>query len=789
MIFQGSFKLGRVGCWLLALSSGLFFETQEVAGQTNALAGGRVIPELIVLDAICQTIPPASPKLAPGNPAPSTQKMAKLLAEIRAKADPFSAGYMSDQLVGILEDEVSRVTRRSDRVTLLFKLSLQQLNSGRPDLAINTLHGLEDEINKNGGNITPRSRGTFEVAKAMAFLRLGEQENCLASHTVDSCIFPLKPNGYHRLPRGSENAIAIFQKHLEANPRDLSSWWLMNLAYMTLGQYPEKVPSKFLIPPDKFKSEYEMPPFVDIAKNVGLDANDLAGGTIIDDFDNDGDYDVVISAWDLEGPLRFFRNDGAGKFVERTSEAGLVGMVGSLNIQQTDYNNDGLLDIWALRGAWLGKGGDIPNSLLRNNGDGTFTDVTEEAKLLSFCPTQASRWFDFNGDGWLDLFIGNESTNPNDPRYCELYRNNKDGTFTECAEESGILIAEFVKGVACADYDNDGRPDLFLSTRSASGGILLRNEGAGANGKWRFENKTREAKLTYSNLTFATFFFDYNNDGWEDLFVGGYLLRGGVGDVAADYMGIPHTGHKSMLFRNNKDGTFTDVSAEAKLDRVILAMGHNYGDLDNDGWIDFYCATGDPNFQTLIPNRMFRNANGQRFQDVTTATGTGHLQKGHAVSFADLDNDGDQDIYASQGGAYTGDLARNVLFLNPGSTNNWLKIKLTGENANKVAIGAKLKITLKTPAGQKVLHRVVSSGGSFGSNPLRQEIGIGDATEVASVEVKWPGSGTRQVITNLAINRGYEIKEGKDTPVALKLPRVNLEQPGRPGQMQAMSAQ
>ena len=162
---------------------------------------------------------------------------------------------------------------------------------------------------------------------------------------------------------------------------------------------------------------------------------------IVDDFDNDGFYDLVISAWDLKGQLRYFHNNGDGTFTERTSEAGLVGEVGSLNIQQTDYNNDGLLDIWMLRGAWLGKAGRIPNSLLRNNGDGTFTDVTEEAGLLSFHPTQASRWFDYDGDGWLDVFIGNESLDPKDPDWCELYRNNGNGTFTECAKASGISVA------------------------------------------------------------------------------------------------------------------------------------------------------------------------------------------------------------------------------------------------------------------------------------------------------------------------------------------------------------
>jgi hypothetical protein len=229
------------------------------------------------------------------------------------------------------------------------------------------------------------------------------------------------------------------------------------------------------------------------------------------------------------------------------------------------------------------------------------------------------------------------------------------------------------------------------------------------------------------------------------------------------------------VYRNNRDGTFTDVTVEVRLKRICHTMGHNYGDLDNDGWLDFYCGTGDPDFRTLIPNRMFRNEKGRFFQDVTTATGTGHIQKGHGIAFADFNDDGCQDIYSSLGGAYSGDFARNALFLNPGSTNRWLKLKLVGTKANRFAIGARIKLTLQTPAGSRELHRVVSSGGSFGSNPLRQEIGLGDATAVTRVEIRWPGSGTQQTVTGLEMNQSYQIREGDATPLVLKLKPVKLD--------------
>ena len=197
-------------------------------------------------------------------------------------------------------------------------------------------------------------------------------------------------------------------------------------------------------------------------------------------------------------------------------------------------------------------------------------------------------------------------------------------------------------------------------------------------------------------------------------------------------------------------------------------------DYDNDGWLDFYCGTGDPDFRMLIPNRMFRNEGGAFFQDVTSATGTGHIQKGHGVAFADLDDDGCQDVYVSMGGAYTGDFAQNALFANPGSTNRFLKLKLVGKKANRVAIGARIKVTVQNPRGTRELHRVVGSGGSFGSNPLRQEIGLGDAETITSVEIRWPGSDTRQRLTGFELNRSYQIMEGDNNIVQLKLHPVSL---------------
>lgn len=753
----------RRGPLRFSLVYGMLVCASALHGQTNL-----PVRQPIVLDPICATMEPPDRPVPPGNPAPSTRKMAELLQSIYRKINPEQTAFFNDRIAAALEQRLAVTTDSKQRFPVLFKLGVQQINAARPDLALNSFAEMEAILQANRGRVQDAVRLELRLRQATAFLRLGEQENCLVTDNAEACIFPLSTNAVHRLTRGSRAAAGLLMDILAEAPQDLGARWLLNIAHMTLGEYPSKVDPSFVILPKYFASEHEMPKFVDIGAGLGLNCNDLSGGTVVDDFDGDGLYDVVFSAWNPTGQLRIYINQGNGTFLERTSEAGLAGMVGSLNIQQTDYNNDGHLDIWSMRGAWMGKAGRIPNSLLRNNGDGTFTDVTEEAGLLSFHPTQSSRWFDFDGDGWLDLFIGNESEDPSDPDWSELYRNNGNGTFTECARTSGIEVAAFVKGVACGDFDNDGRPDLYISLRKGDN-ILLHNEGPvdsslpPGKSPWRFADITAKAgPVAEPLLSFGTFSFDYDNDGWDDLLVFGYYLGKGVADVAADYMNLPHMGYKTKLFRNKGNGTFADVSVEAHLDRVIHAMGHNFGDLDNDGWLDFYAATGDPDMRTIIPNRMFRNAGGKFFQEVTTATGTGHLQKGHAVSFADFDDDGDQDIYCSIGGAFSGDVGRNVLFANPGSTNRWLKLKLTGVKANRAAIGARLAIELRTPNGSRKLHRTVSSGGSFGSNPLRQEIGLGDALEVVSVEVSWPGSGAKQIFRGLDANSSYELREGEE---------------------------
>jgi len=695
--------------------------------------------------------------------------MADRLQKITSQSNPTNNLYMNLERADMFGKELNQALAIPDSaekgakvLDLASKHATELLLAGKSWEAIEEFSRLDAFGKTSRVNFSNQTRTSLRHYLAIAYLRLGEQENCLTNHTIDSCLMPIRGTGVHQIQRGSRKSLEFLTAQLNEFPEDLKARWLLNLAFMTLGEYPEQVSPKWFIAPKVFESDYQIPRFYDVASSLGLDLNSLSGGTIVEDFDGDGNLDIMISSLGVHDQLRYFHNNGDGTFTDRTEEAGLLGEVGGLNIMQTDYNNDGWLDVLVLRGAWFGVEGHYPLSLLRNNGNGTFDDVTEEAGLLRFHPTQAATWFDYNNDGWLDLFIGNETT-PGDTNRCELFRNNGNGTFTECAAEVGLDAVAFIKAVASGDYNNDGWPDLFVSSRGQPK-MLFRNEGPqGADrslkGAWKFTDVAAQAGVTEPRYSFPTWFFDYDNDGWLDIFVCGFGIKD-VGDIAADYLGLPTKAERARLYHNNQDGTFTDVTKEARLYRILLGMACNFGDLDNDGYLDFYLGTGDPDLSTLIPNRMFRNAEGKFFQDVTTAGGFGHLQKGHGIAFADIDNDGDQDVFSNMGGAYSGDIYRKALFENPGNSNHWVKLKLVGIKSNRAAIGARIKLVVETPAGKRAIYKTVNSGGSFGANPLRQEIGLGQARSISEGEIRWPALGLIQKIPSLKADRCYTILEG-----------------------------
>ncbi|MFN0068818.1 MAG: CRTAC1 family protein [Limisphaerales bacterium] len=701
-----------------------------------------------------------------------TLRMATLLAKVNAETHPALAFFQSRERVPLARRqlEASRTNYFSGLVAH-HQLATELLNAGDTIAAIAEFgHVYTNALHFNSvspGSIEPKALSEIRLARAVAQLRLGEQENCLDLHNADSCLFPLPSAAQHTRPAGSAAALGTLGEMLQEDPGNLYARWLYNVAAMTLGRYPDGVPAAWLVPPAVFASEQSFPRFPDASIGLGLDLEGLAGGVAADDFDNDGDLDLFVSDWEPRGQLRYFRSNGDGSYTERTREAALSGLVGGLNIMQTDFDNDGWLDLFVIRGAWAGRAGLYPDSLIRNRGDGTFEDVTEAAGMLSYHPSQTAVWADFDVDGRVDVFIGNETTEEGWSHPCQLFLNNGDGTFTDIAAAAGVAVRDFVKGVTAGDYDDDGRPDLYVSVRAGKN-LLFRNLGPRGGGPGlRFEEVGARAGVSEPVFSFPTWFFDYDNDGRQDLFVSGYFQRN-AGEMLADLLGKTSGAERARLYRNRGDGTFEDVTRPAGLHRVLLTMGSNFGDLDADGYPDIYLGTGDPDFGTIIPNRLFRNDGGRRFLDVTTAAGMGHLQKGHAIAFADLDEDGDVDVYADMGGAYPADRARNALFENPGSTNRLVKLRLIGTKSNRAAIGARIELTLQTPAGERRVYRWVNSGGSFGANPLRQEIGVADATQVAA-SIRWP-SGAEQKFSGLEPGGAYSIREGNASaePLVLK---------------------
>lgn len=613
---------------------------------------------------------------------------------------------------------------------------------------------------------------------AISYLRQGERANCIAGHSAESCVLPIKGLGLHSNVLGSQKAVETYTRLIEQNPDDIESMWLLNLAYMTLGGYPDKVPPSMLIPNMGGDTTVKVKPFQDIAGGLLMDIRNMAGGSIVDDFDNDGYLDLIISCMDLKDEMHYFRNNANGTFADLSEQSGIKSISGGLNMVQADYDNDGDRDILVLRGAWKGKYGEEPNSLIENNGDGTFTDVTTVSGLLSFHPTQTATWNDFNNDGWLDLFIGNESgmLMGDKVHASELFLSNGDKTFTEVADKAGISISLFVKGVTSGDYDNDGWQDIFVSTMHGRR-ILLKNMGI-YNNYPVFKDVTAEARLTQeSNRTFTTWFFDYDNDGWLDIFACDYTFEKPLSFYAAAEKlgrkeGMPD---KILLYRNNHDGTFSSVAERLGLNKVTYAMGGNFGDINNDGYLDMYLGSGNPQYQSLVPNKMYLNLEGKGFADVTNSARVGHLQKGHGVSFADLDNDGDQDIHIEMGGAFEGDSYPNSLFLNPGQNDNhWIAIKLEGDTkkSNRDAIGARIRVDVVENGVHRSIYRDVNSGGSFGASPLRREIGVGQAAVIEDIEILWP-SHKFQKFDNIKADQFIKITEGSDKIEVLDLKKLD----------------
>lgn len=721
----------------------------------------------------------ASAESSRSDRADSHQQMVSVLRQI-AEASKRTHPLLGDQKARQLRLEVAKLGPQSDPFQFVFlhsELGQAELNLDNLDEALKHL-----EIARTGfarvSHPDPKVRLRFKnrllFTLGTAYIRLGETQNCCAHYSSDSCIVPIQGEGLHTKPEGSRKAIECFLEVLSHPTEDKveqvqvheSAKWLLNIAFMTLDEYPAKVPEQFLIPPKFFASEIDFPKFRNVYPDLGLNTNNLSGGAVVDDFDGDGWLDVMTSSYDPGAQVQYFRNKGDGTFEERTHQAGLAGIFGGLNLVQADYDNDGDLDVFICRGAWLGDQGREPNSLLRNDG-GKFTDVTFALGLGNEAwPCKTAAWADIDNDGDLDLYVGNES----DDRITaptQLFRNDGEAGFTDIAKQAGIQDEFFVMGAVWGDYDNDRYPDLFVSVGGEN--RLYHN-----NSDSTFTDVTKQSGVERPLASFPTWFWDANNDGNLDLFVScstgtsGILTLNPFG-LGEDFQGVSPLVRQiekdseielMALYLGDGSGQFQNASREAGLTYPALPMGANFGDLNNDGFLDFYLGTGDVHYSEVLPNVMFLSQAGTSFANVTMAGGFGHLQKGHGASFADIDNDGDLDVYMQMGGAFASDRFNDALYENPGFDNNWLSVKLVGTKTNRSAVGARIHAVIEENGKERSIHRRVGSGGSFGCNPLREHLGLGKSTRVKHLEIYWPTSDTTQVFESISAGQHLRITEG-----------------------------
>jgi hypothetical protein len=506
-------------------------------------------------------------------------------------------------------------------------------------------------------------------------------------------------------------------------------------------------------------------------KNYVLEVN--GSGACWLDYDGDGWMDLYLvngaTLDQLQGKTKpqttnhLYRNNRNGTFTDVTAAASVPGRGWGFGCVAADYDNDGRTDLFITNfGA---------NILYRNRGDGTFEDVTVKAGVGGGQIWHAGAAFgDYDLDGNLDLFVpgyldfdvGNPELKTCDYRGLKvhacgplgykgapdtLYHNNGDGTFTDVTEKAGVADRKLYFGFQAVfeDFDNDGRPDIFVANDS-NANYLYRNKGDGT-----FEEVAVTAGVAY------------NGDGKE---------MSGMGVAVGDY---DHDGHMDLflttfandnyvLFHNDGGGFFTDVSYPSGVGEptvAYLGWATFFFDYDNDGRLDLFCVNGHvyPEVDGAIkeryrqPLQLFRNLGSGEFHEVSIEAGLRALapQSARGGSFADFDNDGDLDVVVSV-------LDGKPMLLENlnGNRANWLRVELTGETCNRMAVGARVKVT----ARGLTQYASVRAGGSYlSSNDPRLHFGLGSAPE-ADIEVTWPGGGTER-IAGLKANQAVHIHQGR----------------------------
>jgi hypothetical protein len=666
--------------------------------------------------------------------------------DLRVDGDIIHGGIVQKTL-----DKISKTTEPEKKIQLLSFLGSLLVTRERTIARSLDAYNHAMVIARDSGN--QKLADQFLAKIGIVHLRMGELANCAKNHNRDSCIFPISALARHKDKAGSQAALKIFTDYLSRHPEDIHIQWLANVARLTLGDPQGK---KWMEEHQVLKAGAPFPRFLDLSSAIGLIGaeKNASFATLAEDFNGDGLLDIL--GFDN---LRYMENDGRGRFVNKTVGSGLEGQKYVFNLTPTDYDNDGKVDIYISRRRSSAR--KVYNSLIRNEGKGKFKDVTE-AVGLKFKPNinVAAQWADFDNDGWLDLFVCNENREP------DLFHNQK-GHFTNVIKKSGIMMDQgFCGGATWGDVNNDGHIDLFLSNFAGENQLYI-NQKDGT-----FKRSSQEVFDHRPQISYGTWFFDYDNDGWLDLFIVNFDQN--VGHMIEGMIGKKNAGDHQRIFRNKGDGIFEDTSVKVGLNTQIMTMGGNFGDLNNDGYPEIYLGTGGHSYGDLVPNRMFLNQQGKHFADISEPGGFANLQKGHGVTFTDLDNDGQQDVLISLGGAYEADFYFPQLLHNPGFKNHWLTLRLKGTKSNAAAIGARVKARFTENNKIREVYQTCGKGGTFGANSLQVHLGLGKASQLDSIEILWPGETSPEKFTAVGMDAFYSVQQGSGKLKKLDLPRIKF---------------
>lgn len=455
--------------------------------------------------------------------------------------------------------------------------------------------------------------------------------------------------------------------------------------------------------------------FLDISAHAGINNPGKNYGVAFADFDNDGLEDIYVSRHSQ--PNLLYRALGNGQFADVAAQAGVAHLGTTTMSVWGDIDNDGDLDLY------LGNR-DEPNILYRNNGDGTFTDISASAGVNSGHRTRAVLFGDVDMDGFIDLYVANISAT----NY--LYRNNGDNTFTNIVEEAGAQDYGVAMGSLFFDYDNDDDLDLYLTHDANQPNILYQNDGTG-----HFTDVSAAANANFAGQGMGVDFGDLNNDGHLDLYITNL--------------------YPNALLLNNGNGTFTDITAMAGVGDPGMGWGAVWLDYDNDGWQDIYMA--NDSYFSPDPNILYRNRGNLTFEEVSQNSPLASMYGGYGAGCADLNTDGRPDIFLANSGN-----DGNQLFLNQtNNSNKWARIKLTGTSGNRSAIGARVRVEA---GGKSQIDEVCAGSGYATQNSFTLHFGLGQAEIISLVEIRWPG-GLVEAFHNLEPNRTYRITEGEGVVV------------------------